>query len=648
VTDLTRERVRVFLIGLAAALVAAFVRAVLFRFVGSSIPFLTFFPAIILASLWGGTRAGVTASLLSLVLAPFWMAPGFEALNRLAWLNLLFFGLTCALIVLLVRQIHWSRLESIELNAKLAETEARFRHLADNIPQLAWMARPDGHIFWYNRRWFEYTGTNAAEMDGWGWEKLHDPAILPEVLKTWRAALEKREPWEHIFPLKGHDGIFRWFLSRAMPLCDADGTVLYWFGSNTDITEQREHAEERRRILESERAARSNAERSSLLKDEFLATLSHELRTPLNAILGWTQLLRTGERDDVSLEEGLQTIERNARAQTRIIEDLLEMSRIMSGKTRLDVQPIDLAGIVESAVGTLAPAAAAKQVRIVKMLDPVQTMSGDPARLQQVLWNLLANAIKFTPKGGRVDIVLERINSHVEISVTDNGEGISPEFLPFVFDRFRQQDASQTRRHSGLGLGLSIVKNLIELHGGSVRAESEGLGKGAIFTVSLPLVSVRQGAGPRVHPGTEQIEMCPIDVQLEGVRVLVVDDERDSLEFVRRLLKECKASVQTASSAAEGLRLIRAECPDVIVSDIGMPDKDGLEMMRELRAQSARNAKIPAIALTAFARSEDRTRAMLAGYQVHLSKPVQPQELIAAVANLAGRTGGEAAISTHR
>lgn len=641
-TNLTRERIRVFLIGLAAALVAAFIRAVLFRFVGTSIPFLTFFPAIILASLWGGTRAGVTASLLSLVLAPLWMSPGFEKLDRLAWLNLLFFALTCALIVWLVRQIHWSRLKSTELNARLADTEARFHHLADNIPQLAWMARADGHIFWYNRRWFEYTGTTAADMDGWGWEKVHDPDILPEVLKTWRLALERREPWEHTFPLKRHDGVFRWFLSRAMPMRDAGGEVLYWFGSNTDVTEQREHAEERHRILESERAARSNAERASLLKDEFLATLSHELRTPLNAILGWTQLLRTGERDEASLDEGLQTIERNARAQTRIIEDLLEMSRIVSGKTRLDVQPIDLAWIIESAVGTLAPAAAAKQVRIVKMLDPVQTMSGDPARLQQVLWNLLANAIKFTPKGGRVDIVLQRINSHVEIGVSDNGEGISPEFLPFVFDRFRQQDASKTRRHGGLGLGLSIVKNLVELHGGSVRVESEGLGKGAIFTVSLPLVSVRQGTAPRVHPGAEQNEVCPVDVELEGVRVLVVDDERDSLEFVRRLLKECKASVVTASSAAEGLRLIRAERPDVIVSDIGMPEKDGLEMMRELRGQSANSSKIPAIALTAFARSEDRTRAMLAGYQVHLSKPVQPQELLAAIANLAGRTGAGA------
>ena len=433
-----------------------------------------------------------------------------------------------------------------------------------------------------------------------------------------------------------------WFLSRAMPLYDEDGKVSIWFGSNTDITEQREHADERHRLLESERAARSNAERASFLKDEFLATVSHELRTPLNAILGWTQLLRTGDGDPAEIREGLETIERNARAQTRIIEDLLEMSRIISGKARLDVQATDLAGVIETAVDSLRPAAAAKSVRIVKVLDPVQPISGDPARLQQVLWNLLANAIKFTPKGGRVNIVLERVNSHVEIIVSDTGEGIAPEFIPYVFDRFRQQDASQTRRHGGLGLGLSIVKNLVELHGGSVRAQSEGQGRGATFTIILPLGPLRQGDSARRHPGAAQETRCLVNVELDGVRVLVVDDERDSLELVRRLLKECKADVLLASSAEDGLRLVRENAPDVIVSDIGMPGKDGLEMMRELRARTAaKHARIPAIALTAFARSEDRTRAMLAGYQVHLSKPVEPQELLAAVANLAGRTGVE-------
>jgi signal transduction histidine kinase len=305
-----------------------------------------------------------------------------------------------------------------------------------------------------------------------------------------------------------------------MPLRDADGKAALWFGSNTDITEQREHAEERHRLLESERAARSEAERASVLKDEFLATVSHELRTPLNAILGWAQLLRAGDDDETTMREGLETIERNARAQTRIIEDLLEMSRIISGKTRLDVQPTDLVAVIESAVDALRPTAAARQVRITKVLDPVEPISGDPARLQQVLWNLLANAIKFTPKGGRVSVVLKRVNSHVEIVVSDNGEGISPEFLPYVFDRFRQQDPSQTRRHGGLGLGLSIVRNLVELHGGSVRVESEGRGKGSAFTVALPLTLLRQSDSVRVHPSASQHDGWSVNVPLNGVRCL--------------------------------------------------------------------------------------------------------------------------------
>jgi len=627
------------LIGLGAALAAAPVRAVLFRFVGARIPFLTFFPAVILASLWGGTLAGVTAAIVSLLLAPLWMLTPSGEMVEFGRLNLLFFAITCGLIVWSVRRAH----SSLELSSQLAETEARLRHLADNIPQLTWMARPDGHIFWYNRRWFQFTGSTPEEMDGWGWQKVHEASRLPQIIQTWRHSLQTEEPWEDTFPLRRHDGVFRWFLSRAMPLRDEEGKVTLWFGSNTDITEQRENAEERHRLLESERAARTNAERAGHLKDEFLATLSHELRTPLNAILGWTQLLRAGPKDSASVEEGLETIERNASAQTRIIEDLLEMSSIISGKTRLDVQAIDLASIVESAIGTVLPAATARQVRIIKMLDPVQTMSGDPSRLQQVLWNLLTNAIKFTPKGGRVTVVLERIDSHVEISVSDNGEGIAPEFLPYVFDRFRQQDASPTRRHSGLGLGLSIVKNLVELHGGNVRVESEGLGKGATFMVALPLIPLRQGETGRAHPRGENRGQCPVEVELEGVRVLVVDDERDSLEWVHRLLKECKAEVVLATSARDGLRLVNeVPPPDVIVSDIGMPEKDGLEMMRELRARTDPVGKTPAIALTAFARSEDRTRAMLAGYQVHLAKPVEPQELLAAVANLAGRTGGDA------
>jgi hypothetical protein len=315
------------------------------------------------------------------------------------------------------------------------------------------------------------------------------------------------------------------------------------------------------------------------------------------------------------------------------------MSRIVSGKTRLDVQPADLASVIESAVTALEPTADARQVRIIRVLDPVPTIAGDPARLQQVVWNLLANAIKFTPKNGRVNIVLQRIDSQIEICVSDTGEGIAPEFLPHVFDRFRQQDASRTRRHGGLGIGLSIVKSLVELHGGTVRAESAGLGRGSVFIVTLPLTPVRGQDRVLPHPAAAGDGAIASGVELERVHILIVDDDRDSLEWVRRLLEGCKATVSIATSAEEALRLNAELSPDIIVSDIGMPDKDGFEMIRELRASSGKTARTPAVALTAFARSEDRARAMLAGYQVHLAKPVDAQELIAAVANLVGRTG---------
>ncbi len=474
-------------------------------------------------------------------------------------------------------------------------------------------------------------------MEGWGWQVVHDPEELPKVMERWKASIATGQPFDMTFPLKGLDGLFRPFLTRVMPFHNKKGELRFWFGTNTDISEQRHLMQERQRLLESERAARSAAERASFLKDEFLATLSHELRTPLNAIMGWTQLLRVAT-DENAIQEAVETIERNARAQTRIIEDLLEMSRIISGKTRLDVQPTDLGAVIDAAVESLVPAAEARQIRIAKLVDPIDPIMADPARLQQVLWNLIGNSIKFTPKGGHVNIVVHRVNSHVEIVVSDNGQGIAPQFLPFIFDRFRQQESSLTRHQGGLGLGLSIVKSLVELHGGSIRAESPGLNQGATFTVTLPLTVLKRKSDER-HPVGHDGAGSTIDVTLEGVRVLVIDDDRDSLDLVRRLLMGRKAEVLLASSAEEGLRMVDREKPDVIISDIGMPDKDGLEMMRELRARAAKNSKIPALALTAFARSEDRTRAMLAGYQVHLSKPVEAQELIATVASLAGRTG---------
>jgi PAS domain S-box-containing protein len=404
-------------------------------------------------------------------------------------------------------------------------------------------------------------------------------------------------------------------------------------------------SEERKHLLESERAARGAAELASRMKDEFLATLSHELRTPLSAILGWSHLLRGPNVGADELRRGLETIERNARMQTQLIEDLLDMSRITSGKVRLDVQPVQPAAFIEAALETVRPGAEAKGIRLVKVLDErAGPVYGDPARLQQVVWNLLNNAIKFTPKGGRVQVVLERVNSHVELGVSDTGIGIDPAFVDHVFERFRQADSSTTRQYGGLGLGLAIVKHLVEQHGGTVRAQSTGRDKGATFTIHLPLALVHPDAGEmaRRHPQAPPpvaADFKPVD--LSGVTVLVVDDQPDARELVARLLGDCGARVSTAGDAGEALALVEREKPDVLLSDIGMPDVDGYELLRRVRALGeARGGQVPAIALTAFARSEDRTRALRHGFRVHVAKPVDPAELIATVASVAGRTGG--------
>ncbi len=403
-------------------------------------------------------------------------------------------------------------------------------------------------------------------------------------------------------------------------------------------------AVEREKLLESERHARSQAERAGRMKDEFLATLSHELRTPLSAILGWAHLMRARPLGPEEFAKGLETIERNARLQTQLIEDLLDMSRIISGKLRLDVQSVFPVSAIEAAIETVRPAAEARGIRLTSTLDPgAGPVSGDPARLQQVVWNLLNNAIKFTERDGRVRVLLERVDSQVEISVTDNGTGIPPEFLTHVFERFRQADSSTTRTFGGLGLGLAIVKQLVELHGGTVRADSEGAGRGATFTVSLPVSSVRSGpreerAHPRAPANIEAAAFVPTD--LGGLRILVVDDQPDACELVARMLGECGAHVRTASSGELALRLHGDDPADLIVSDIGMPGMDGYELIREVRrVDAARGRTTPAIAMTAFARSQDRTRALQAGFQFHLAKPVEPAELMATVASVAGRTG---------
>jgi signal transduction histidine kinase/ActR/RegA family two-component response regulator len=400
------------------------------------------------------------------------------------------------------------------------------------------------------------------------------------------------------------------------------------------------HTEEERTML------LAQAEAASRTKDEFLATMSHELRTPMTAILGWAQLLRSRTLSEEDFERALEIVERNAQAQNKLIDDLLDISRIITGKLRLDVRPVDLAGVVRAVVEALRPTAEAKAIRLQALVDPqAGPVSGDTDRLQQVVWNLLSNAIKFTPKGGRVQVRLERIDSHIEIIVSDSGRGVSPEFLPHVFDRFRQADGTSTRKHGGLGLGLSIVRQLVELHGGTVSVESDGEGKGATFIVQLPQMIARRQADDaapvRRHPtvgGSGLSFDCP--PMLKGLRILVVDDEPDTRRLLCTLLEQCGSEVVTAGSAHEGLAAFARSKTDVIISDIGMPEEDGYEFIAKLRAAEAgHGTRIPAIALTAYARVEDRVRALNAGFQVHVPKPIEPVELLAVVASLTGRTG---------
>ena len=715
--------------------------------------------------------------------------------------------------------------ELLAAREALRQSEEELRALANSIPQLAWIAEADGHMVWYNERWYAYTGTTPQQVMGDGWRAVYEPDCLPLMQQRWQQSLRTGQPFEMEFPIRGADGEYRWFLTRANPVRNRAGQLQRWFGTSTDVDQVKraqealrdettilellnrtgsalastrdlqpllqevtdaatrisgarfgaffyhstgpdgsalmlhtlssgappafarfgqpratalfgpslrgegivrsddvlsdprygrnkpyagvpkghpvvrsylavpviarsgdvigtlffghpephmfnerteriigsvaaqaavaidnarlyeaaqQAAEERKVLLDSERSARAEAERTSQMKDEFLATLSHELRTPLTAILGWAQVLRRGSRDEADLHRGLQTIERNARAQAQLIEDLLDMSRITSGKVQLEMTPLSAKALVDAAIETVRPAADARNIHIDRdYQDGPAMVAGDPSRLQQIIWNLLSNAIKFTPRDGAIQVGVHSADQQVEITIRDSGIGIKPEFLAHVFERFRQADASTTRKHGGLGLGLAIVKQLVEQHGGTVSAASDGEGRGACFTVRLPF-SVQHGAnGERPHsaagmrapampPGADASQ--PLS-DLSGLQVLVVDDEADARELIKRILSDCHADVLTAATATEALQLLQTARPDLLVSDIGMPDVDGFELLGRVRALgAAHGGDVPAIALTAFARSEDRIRALASGFLTHISKPVEPADLIAKVA----------------
>ncbi|HZI89522.1 MAG TPA: PAS domain S-box protein, partial [Candidatus Polarisedimenticolia bacterium] len=440
--------------------------------------------------------------------------------------------------------------------------------------------------------------------------------------------------------LVGRDGTRRPIDDSAAPILDSSGEVLGVVLVFRDVTERRRleserqtAVQERERLLESERAARADAERANRVKDDFLAMVSHELRTPLNAILGWTDLLRHSQPDEATLRHGLEVVARNTRIQSQLISDLLDISRIVTGKLRLEVQRVDPVGAVEASVESVLHAAEQKGVEIRTEIEPsVGAVMGDPARLQQIVWNLLTNAIKFTPQGGHVLVRLASVGSGVEITVRDTGMGIRRELFQDLFERFRHTGAT-TRNYGGLGLGLSIVKHLVELHGGNVRASSPGEGQGATFTIELPLAG--DGRSLRPLPTEKQDgEALSHRISLAGVAVLVVEDEADTRDLIRRVLESHEADVFLAATAAEAMEVLTAARPHILISDIGLPETDGYELMRRVRMSGTPQASLPAIALTAFARSEDRMRALRAGYQTHVAKPVEPAELVATVASL--------------
>jgi PAS domain S-box-containing protein len=517
--------------------------------------------------------------------------------------------------------------------------------LMDNIPDAIYFKDAEGRFTRVNQH-APYRGNKSPEevvgkTDFDFFAEAHARAAYEDeqrIVRTGQPLVDKEE--KEVYP----DGSITWLSTTKVPVFDGEGRVTGIVGISRDITE-RKRALEAGIELAREQAARAEAERANRLKDEFLATLSHELRTPLTAVLGWARMLADGFVREEVRADALGIIYRNARSQAQLIDDLLDVSRIITGKLRIEIRPVDLAPVVEAAVAVVRPAASAKRVQLQTVFEPgTGLIAGDPERLQQVVWNLLSNAVKFTPNGGRVQVRLGRVNSRVEVAVSDTGAGIAPEFLPHVFDRFRQADMGTTRRHGGLGLGLAIVRHIVELHGGTVEVESAGEGLGTTFRVSLPVMSASDAAGaasglasPTHFAAGDAPSALP---SLEGVKVLAVDDEPHGRALITEVLRRCGAEVVAVSSAREALEVLQAWRPHVLLSDIGMPGMDGYMLIRRVRELSEeQGGRTPAAALTAYAGAEDRARSLSSGYQLHVAKPVEPAELAAVVASLAGRAG---------
>ncbi|HLJ97373.1 MAG TPA: PAS domain-containing protein [Gemmataceae bacterium] len=499
----------------------------------------------------------------------------------------------------------------------LRQSERRFHQLADLMSQLAWMARPDGYIYWYNRRWFEYTGTTPTEMEGWGWQSVHDPHELPQVLQCWKASIASGQPFDMVFPLRGADGRYRPFLTRGMPLRGEDGRILHWFGTNTDISD----------IMEKEEALREADRR----KDEFLAMLAHELRNPLAPIRNAVEVLRLSGPTEPPLQQAREMIERQVNHLVRLVDDLLDVSRITRGRITLQKGPVDLATVIVGATESCRPLIDARghDLRVSLSSTPVR-VEGDPTRLTQVVLNLLSNAAKYTPEGGRIDLTVCLEPGEAVIRVRDNGVGIAPELLPKVFDMFTQAERTLDRSQGGLGIGLTLVQRLVELHGGSVQASSDGLGRGSEFVVRLPILPL---AMPPAGGLRKEGEPSGERSGLPGRRILVVDDNSDAAASLAMLLRFLGHDVRTTYDGPSALQIAAEYRPHVTFLDIGLPGMDGYAVARQMHAMPTLDGMV-LVAITGYGSAGDRRRSEETGFYAHMVKPVEfaaVQELLAAV-----------------
>ena len=495
-----------------------------------------------------------------------------------------------------------------ELLEELRDSEQNFHAMVDQLPQLAWMTKADGFIYWYNQRWYEYTGKRPEELAGWGWQSVHDPNELPRVLACWTSALASGQAWEDTFPLRRHDGVMRWHLSRAVPWRNERGEIQGWFGTNTDITDR----------LQMEAALKE----ADLRKDEFLATLAHELRNRIAPISNALQLWPMVEGNHEEMERLRGIMERQVRQMTRLIDDLLDVSRITRGKIQLRRQPVDLATIVQGAIEAVSPLIESCRHRLeVELPETPLHVDGDVARLTQVVGNVLQNAAKYTGNDGLIQVSVARRDDQAVVAIRDNGPGIPPTMLQRIFEMFQQVDQTLDRSHGGLGLGLTLVKRLVDLHGGNVQANSQGEGTGSEFTISLPLLDVVAPARPAARDGKKLVPG-----ELPAHCVLVVDDVRASAKTLGMMLESLGQQVTLAHDGATAIDTAREVPPDVIFMDIAMPGMDGYEAARRMRDEPALEG-VTLVALTGYGHDEDRRRAMDAGFDQHLIKPVSMDQL---------------------